>query len=300
LPIFYLKGFCRDGKLCVFDKKENRYNSQSPINTAVIKNYYTILDKSGKESADIETNFFAWLEGLTKPILDKVEGNNPLSDNERYILSVFVSFLLVRVPSFEEQSDDFVGSIAKKMLLIQRDIDMQKKSENSKENGSDLNLAIEDDNFYRLLDEGKIAINLNKNHRLKWMLESGNYAAKYLFQMDWMFLHAPKRSSFITSDNPFILIPPAKSKKHFLFRNVGIATPGALKCIPLCKNVCILIGQTGNRISHILLTQEQVRNFNLLVARSFRRFLIARDKILLKSIVGYFDFDNKDKNSKRK
>jgi len=77
LPQFYLKNFCKNGFLWVYDRNNNEYRQQTPINTAVKKKYYTTTGPDGRSHNEIET-VLANIEGETKHIIEKINEKKPL------------------------------------------------------------------------------------------------------------------------------------------------------------------------------------------------------------------------------
>jgi len=71
LPQFYLRRFCRDDYLWVYDRYKNEFRNQTPKNIAVEKDYYIVVDEVGKKKAEIET-FFSVIEGKTNPVIEKI------------------------------------------------------------------------------------------------------------------------------------------------------------------------------------------------------------------------------------
>ena len=72
LPQFYLNGFCTNGRLWIYDRTENNFRCQTPINTGVIKDYYTFLDEEENKDTKIE-EMLSKVEGDTKPVIDKID-----------------------------------------------------------------------------------------------------------------------------------------------------------------------------------------------------------------------------------
>lgn len=55
LPKFYLEGFCKDGKLAVYDRESDEVRVQQPLNTGVIGHLYTFEDSEGRKRLELET-----------------------------------------------------------------------------------------------------------------------------------------------------------------------------------------------------------------------------------------------------
>ena len=81
LPQFYLKGFCRNEHLWVYDREKNEIRRQTPINTAIQTHYYSFENKDGEKNTEIES-FLSEIEGLTKPILGKISNKLDISTED--------------------------------------------------------------------------------------------------------------------------------------------------------------------------------------------------------------------------
>jgi hypothetical protein len=105
----------------------------------------------------------------------------------------------------------------------------------------------------------------------------------WLYNLERVIFRAPEKTSFITSDNPFVLLPP----KEFPIgiRGYGLKTRGVTKIIPLSKEQCITIGSPDNNFKYVDVSIKTVRDINIYVASRCDRFVIGRDEKLLRSIV---------------
>ena len=119
---------------------------------------------------------------------------------------------------------------------------------------------------------------------MEGMLDIGQACIDHFLQMDWLFLWAPKNTSFITSDNPFLLLPPRDYDPSSII-GIGIATPGARKIIPLTPQTCLIMQDRGVRITTLAADQRTIKAINLASAYNSNRFLIAHSKPPLERIV---------------
>ena len=106
LPQFYLERFSdTDHLLWVFDRDRNEFRKQLPKDTAVQGYYYSFTDEDGNRRNDIE-EFFSKVESETKPLLERIDRGELLSDEDKSTLSVFIAFQKTRVPDFEKGMDE--------------------------------------------------------------------------------------------------------------------------------------------------------------------------------------------------
>jgi hypothetical protein len=285
LPQFYLKNFTDDnGLLWVFDREKNEYRQQLPKDTAIKGYYYAFKGKDGRKHTEIE-NFFSVIEGKTKPILIKLDKKESINTEEKEILAIFISFLKTRVPHFEKLTNESSEKIMKQMnrLMFSSEervaamIDRYEKETGKK-------IKIDPKELIDFIQGDRYDIKFPREHSIESMLLLGQDLIGYFLQMDWFFLWAPKNSSFITSDNPFLLLPPSDYNPKS-FYGVGILTPGAKKIIPLTSHTCLIMGDHGGRMIGRIADPKAIRAINLYSAINSDRFLIARAKLLLERIV---------------
>ncbi len=123
-------------------------------------------------------------------------------------------------------------------------------------------------------------LEISKEWRLEMMMSLGSELIGFFLNMDWLFLEAPNKSSFITSDNPFVLVPPKDCNPRG-----GMITKGAKKVIPLSLKTCLIMGDYGQKIVSGSISSENVRKINLNIAAHCDRFIIGRDRALLERLV---------------
>ncbi|MCK5613866.1 DUF4238 domain-containing protein [Candidatus Pacearchaeota archaeon] len=274
LPTFYLKYFCKNGEVCFFDKKNSVYRNQPPKKAFKKDNYNTFISEDGTRNLTVE-NALAEIEDKTKPIIEKVENRKPISVKEKEDLSVFVGLFKTRVPKFRK----FVGEIYK---VIEKDLSLRKENEvifSRKESDGEEVKATSKDVLSILQGE----IN-KKNLSLEQMLSLVLKIAGQIKQMNWLFLCSPKQTSFVTTDNPFTLIYPPNCKDNFP-GEVGIITKGARKIIPISQKTCLMIYDKGAITEYRNVTKKQVRIINVNVAKNCDRYVIGRDKNIIRNIV---------------
>jgi hypothetical protein len=72
IPKFFLERFCRDGMLWVYDRESNEFRHQSPVNSAVIGDYYAAVGEEGGKNLDAE-KLLSRIETAARPVLEKVD-----------------------------------------------------------------------------------------------------------------------------------------------------------------------------------------------------------------------------------
>jgi hypothetical protein len=283
LPQFYLKGFCRDEYLWVYDRKTNQVRRQTPINTAIQSHYYSVEDEDGEKNTEIES-FLSQIEGLTKPIIQKVSNKDEISVEEKEILSVFLAFLMNRVPDFEKSVDIMEGHLVKKlsdMMFSDENLTQSVMDRYAKETGNKIEMSAKElVDFHK---RGAYTITIHRNESLRLMLDLSFNFADCFRQMDWGFLHAPQKSSYVTTDNPLFIVPPEDWGPNS-FYGVGLITQGAKKVVTLSQKVCLIMYDHGEKILHSDINREIVSRINFNITVHTDRFLIGRDEALVKNL----------------
>lgn len=276
LPKMYLKNFCNyNGKVWVYNDKNQTFKELSITDTTVIKHFYTILDNNGSKDYRIE-NSLSKIEAFCSPILKKLIDGQQISSEEKGYLSVFISVLQNRTPKAVKLINEFVNPI---LELTNKQILYYKQSELVEE-GEKLGLSRKVIN--KLMENSKIS--LTKEGEWGLLMETALKMAELYSQMEWHFIYT-ENSSFITTDNP-VLVYPAKFDTG-PYGNVGIAIPTTEKHITIAPNLILRICDLGNPsiYYHILNDKEKIRIINEQQLKFREQFAIARDNGHLEYLV---------------
>ncbi len=285
VPQFYLKNFTNSkGLLQIFDREKNEYRQQNPLNTAVQGHYYTFRTEKGKKHTEIE-KLFSTIEDKAKLVIDKIDARENIAVEEKESLATFISFQKTRVPDFEKNINKLSEKLFKKNIQKTSSHETVASFIKEYEKNTDKKLNISPEELFEISqNENRYSIEFIREWSLTMAIRLGRDSIKYFLDMDWIFLQVPKKASFITSDNPFALVPPSNYDPKSLY-GVGLITPGAKKQIPLSQRTCLVMTDHGQNILSREIDRELVRKVNLITAINSDRFLIARDITLLKNIV---------------
>jgi len=283
LPQFYLGGFCREDKLWVFDREKKEFRQQTPKNTAVKTHYYSVEEKDGGMRTEIET-MLSYIESYAKQVIDKLLLREVITEDEKQTLSIFIAFMMNRVPDFEKS----VNTIEKHTIQLMADMMFSdEKRVQAMMNEQERNTGEKSDvSAKELVDFHKrrqYEIVINRNESLRLMLTTSMELSKYFRLMDWGIYHAPPKKSFITTDNPLILVPPVEYKPGFF--GIGIITKGARKVLPLSQKACLIMFDRGDLLVHRDADMHLVRNINLSLTSRADRFVIGCDETLIRNLV---------------
>ncbi len=295
VPKFYLNNFCNKSRfLWIYDCNKKELRQQTPKNTAVQTHYYSFIGLDKKRHSEVEA-YLAGIEGDTKSIIDKINNKKMISLDEKLILTAFISLLHSRVPYYEKEHNEILDKFIKiyNKELFSNKKNTQKLIERFAKTKEGKNISLESIMDY--IKKGQYTIKANKEWTLESMFDIARTFSIYLFQMDWQFCYS-STSSFITSDNPFVLVPPSDYEKKGVY-GLGILVPGVKKIVPLTQKVCLVICDRGDKIEKINMSNKEVREINCYIAKNCDNLLISKDKILLIKLIKITNIDKSKVNS---
>jgi hypothetical protein len=279
LPEFYLRGFARDEKFCVFDRKRGQYRTQTPKNTGVEKDFYQFLDKEGLPTNILETDL-SKIEGEAKSIIRRLEAGEVIEPEERVYLAFFIAFLFSRTPKFEREMNQVEDGVIKATLKhmfptvdrVEAYLDsLPRESRTSAKS------------FFDFVHDEKLSVTNPRTNVIKAMLEMTPEIAHTFMLMDWAVLHADERTAFVTTDSPFGLCIPDDVRGTG--RPVGAGSTDIVKAVPLSSSVCLLLGGFGLGFGHFSADRRRVRELNVIIASECEHYLIGRDEQLVRTVV---------------
>lgn len=249
LPQFYLQAFAEDGMLWVFDREKREYRRQSPLNTAVQKDYYTAVDQAGALNRNLE-RILADIEGKASQAISLADADRELMDENRSALAVFCALLKVRTPNFEKTVAEAGDQLFKKIMKSTVDSEDRAAAMIADyEGATGKALPLSPRDLLDFIQREAFRMEPHRNATLAMMIEFSAEFALLLVQMNWVFAHSPDRTSFTTSDVPFGIIPP-KDWDSRGWRGVGLVTPGAVKYVPLTPRTTLLMFDRGDILTH--------------------------------------------------
>ncbi|NJN00275.1 MAG: DUF4238 domain-containing protein [Aquincola sp.] len=283
LPQFYLNAFCRDGGLWVFDRERSEYRQQTPNNTALKQHYYSVEFSNGEKDTRIE-EMLSLVESRAKSVLEKLTSGAEITNEERDEFALFTAFMMNRGPVFEKSVNAMQESLIRQigdLMFADEERTNQVMKDRERDTGEKPEVSAKElVDFYK---RGAFKIKAHRNESLKMMLPLSLELANCFRQMNWGVFFAPPKTAFVTTDAPFVLLPP-EDWKPSLF-GYGVITRGAKKLLPLSAYACFVMFDHGKDLFHRSIDAAAVRQINLIIARHCDRFLIARDEAHLRSVV---------------
>lgn len=271
LSQFYQRGFIHPEKMiAVFHRKLGKYLYQQVDDTAVIGQFYTLVDEHGVQDKSIETHF-AQIEGDARPVVDKLNDRGVINDAEKKALSLFLSSLYLRTPKHRYLAGEIHKVLLEKIFMrLHSGIDGL--SENS--------LAI---TSIQELTPGAVE---HKNMTLHQMMDLIPNIAERFCKMSWALVHPESELDFfITTDHPvWLSIDPALTSEH---RGIGITTPGVVIMVPLSKNTFLAMQYFPGTpfLQHISASSKNVLESNIDTASRCYEYVYGIDMDLIKNVV---------------
>jgi hypothetical protein len=282
VPVSYLERFCRDGALWVFNREDGSCINQTPINTAVRKHFYTYTDKDGNRRTGIE-KVLSKFEGMAKPAFDRLAAGESLDIAGREAVAAFISFAMNRTVGFQRDYNAMRAHMSKVVADIAfASVEATEATLARHERETGFRPALSAEELHAAHWSGDYEFEVHRNESLRAMLEHAEEMANVFCGMVWRVFHASERASFITSDNPFFMMPTKPVDPRW--PGIGILTPGVVNVFPLSQSACLTMTDSGGGLTHIRMPAADVRRLNMRTALYCDRYLFARDAALVKSI----------------
>lgn len=282
LSQFYLGHFSKNGRLQIYDRSKNEFRESSPHNTAYQKHFYSIERESGVKDTSIE-KWLSSIEGAAQKVIIALSNRETLCLEQEASLALFMALMLTRTPEFDRSVRAITEPILKQVLTEVATLESAEKFLKMEETKSGIASDTTAEELYNAFKQDRFSISLNRNMPLQHMISVSGKVADILLGMDWMIIHVPRGSSFVTCDDPFVIIPPVQLSSTIY--GVGVATPGAVKLLTLTQNLALLVLDRGSHRFHKCVSASVIEYLNLQVAAQTDRLLIGSDKSLLQSLV---------------
>lgn len=282
IPQFYLKGFSVDNNnLWVYDKSLSDKQNIKKLTTKTIafkNNFYTYesIDKT-KETLE---NLFCQMEGLASNVIKKISDGHEITQKEKADLSIFISFLWFRTPESQERMKKITTSLHEQ---VSRMSIAMTPNENLKDFFKKRGRILSDEEINELKEfaqdkkRSKFELHIPQNYWIKEMLQLGMDISPIFQICDWEFCVSNKPYAFITSDNPFMLLP---SKPVHPFYGLGLMTDGAKKVIPLNSKICLVMHEPNknpqNRYREI--DKNYFKRINEITYKNAQRFVFSPEE----------------------
>ncbi|MGJ5813691.1 DUF4238 domain-containing protein [Paludibaculum fermentans] len=284
LPQFYQLGFADEsGCPWVYDRKDDAYRQLPTKRTGVEKDLYTTMTPEGHQNDEVERMLADKIDGPTKAIIERLDDKDMRWEGEdRWILALFVALMRTRTPAFDKEQKEFGDKLLRWVSKKQNPTPEAFADAWLKATGEVVEAATAKRAF-DVIQNDQYDVDIPRQNIIKMMLELSLELAEALMTLNWTILSIPNACSFITCDHPFVVIPPVGLNGDL--SGYGIRTAGATTAVPLSSRSLICFHESGHGIGYRLARRDEVRYFNAEVATNSERFVLARDRPLLESVV---------------
>jgi hypothetical protein len=281
VPKFYLSNFCRDGLLWVYDKRNRICRKQQPVDTCVIKHFYTVQIDNNEKYVGLE-KFYSIIEFYAKLAIDKLKSRKELNEDDMGSLCFFIAFMFTRNPISIAAAESIMKDMGHRMAVdgfgsVERA--KQSLAEFERSSGEKYEISAEEMQEYICSDDFKFEV--SKGWSLGLNFQLGFELYPILWQLDWYIFWSPNDYSFITSDRPFNIVSFTVGVNA---PEVGILTPGTLKVVSLTPNCCLIMENAGNKLLYQKMHKPFARWINECISKGSDRFVIARDESQLRKL----------------
>lgn len=285
LPEFYLKRFSEDGKVWVYDRERDDLSNLRPETVGIRKDFYR-LKQGGRDEENLPEAFLGKVESKAAPVIAKIDRGGQITRGDRRRVVDFVALLKSRVPSFARWLSDFSDDYwvrHLRMLFPTEEalrLSLAEKGDPAPEDPAEVR------KLFRGIQNGDYMLKTPKDYRIGSMFRLAlDVMAEPLFSMSWEVLRASSEAAFITTDNPFVVVPPKGVEPVYPYL-VGVAVEGAKKLVPLTRSVCLRIGDAGDGTAYVGCPTREVQEINEVLAANYDRFLFGPEERLVGELSG--------------
>lgn len=269
VPRLYLRKWTADGSadglLFAFMRRGGKIVPTTPARICAENGWDSI---GGSTTSDNPwADFLSEVESAVAPLLPRLEGAAELNPDEREGVAEFVCHLAVRGRDFHnlhEQAEQVVFDHLQRFRAAK-------------------GLPRERDHGYTLDSEGRVT--LTRDEVVRSALEIGPMLSARILDSNWQVWVAPKDSSWITSDCPFVFAPTLL-KGGAPWPPLAFLDPDLPKLLPLSPRSLLLMHGSGRAKTRVRqIGASRVRELNVLLAKSSGDVVLGRDEAHVRSIV---------------
>lgn len=293
-------------QLNIYIISEGKCKERGPNWKGFWRNDFNVLvDDQGKSYLPEDVTALIDTQGID--VIKRIDdyAQKQLSDKDRSTLAFYIALQYIRTPRHREESDKAIQAATRHFMrkdisspddvgLSKEEILKEVPANKYEENMLKKIGAMSDDEVKQLIFDAvhndDISIGLTTTGHSKSIL-TVDELAKELFKVQWVFLVAPKGTSFITSDNPCFTISPTKIMN-------GLLSPRSIALFPLRPDLCIYIKPAINIQTEIFikLNKKEVRDFNEIILSHSYECIVAKDEAHLKRLTKDFNPKNHRKS----
>lgn len=285
LPRFYLAGFTgADGCVAVYDREADQVRRQQPINTGLDGHLYTVVDDQGRKRYELE-DVLSKIESDAAQHLPKLVAGQPLSAAARGTIAHFAGVMAVRTPDFISSIRHANGELLKhvsRFALSSEEMALSQLRQMPKyADLEEVELRRMAGDLVRFTAEGEYDIETGHEAAMITALPLADDLASVFFERNWTVFQAPKDSAFLACDAG-LMVQGLGPRRHRY--PLGHGSPDALTFLPINSQFALGMWGAGQDTFIKKIDGAKVRQLNVSLARRSKRFVIARDDALVRSI----------------
>jgi hypothetical protein len=217
---FYLRGFADENRrLAVIDRGSGRIRATPIKRAAAQEHFYTVETEAGQQEFTVEA-MLGWLENRAAPVLPKIRSGDPLDEQEREDLLVFMTFQIVRGPDHRTIHRQLVDYWAKfQAASWPKDPDgmreLLRQASDTEPTDEDVQKAMD-----WAAQPDKWEVEPHQNESIKIMLDVAQELYPALASRQWNLMEF-EEPLLVTSDRP--VFHWSKPKPSDKFRGTGFA-----------------------------------------------------------------------------
>ena len=281
--MIYQAGFVghEDGRLCLYDRKTQRYSRAHPKNTCFERELYTI-DPHGRQDRRIESEWLSRIDGEGATAVRQFKEGAVLSREWTESFSIFIALLIARSPVFRDLTKRNAQMVGEEILRLGfTDVERARQMMERYGDGAGANSEdVTPEGLVEAVTGGHIQVQATERPFLTMMIRQVEFLARLIGSFGWRIVKAPAGTGFILSDYPFVVVPPATNPN-----SIGLGIPGTVKYFPLTKGLCLRMGDPDCEFSYANGTKEYVRLINQNIAVNSERFIMGPSRTQLEHII---------------
>lgn len=265
-----------DGNFWIYLLRTKRFHSSDPGRVGYLNNLYTLPDAEGGLDYKVE-HFFGVVEDKSAPAFEKLLRDEAITGEERFWICFFWGAAFCRsrdiIRSYQALFGDLQTSAFRNKYSSLEETRHWLDAEPTKYKD------ITAEELYEYVNSDEYEIAYESHSVLPSLLRLMPRICQILWESRITVLHAPEGKSFVTGDNPVVLMSFGTPGQ------TGFGLPDTAKVMPLSCEVCLVADGLGEGLRRFTADREMVRNINLRIASDAQEFIIGRSQALIASLV---------------
>lgn len=286
-----MRGFTEQtNELFVANKESSSLRASSPKGIGYLSDFYTVDTIDEKDSTEVE-EYLSRVETTCLPLIKQLATATDLPNSEWADIAIYMAVQYNRTPTSKAKMDEVATVITtnevKQMLVdaINDSVKFDTLIDEITRRNPAVHTPSRDEMIKWVLKPGPLAqISIDNGTFIQFFTKLAWLNADALLKTRWIVLHAPKGSSFITSDNPMTLSIERELIAH---ETLALMLPGVLRHFPLNSKTCLLMldGGIKREIRHVKISKNDVRKINQIIYAYAHKYVISGNKLLMKSLM---------------